>query len=460
MVRRLVGRLLAPILAALVGAVLAGVAANAGAVSATPAAQAVPGTTVLEQVACPTASTCIAVGQGLVPSAMFGQIEAGVVVPLSVSSLGVVTAGPAVVVLSPASFSADLSEIACWSAGSCTAYGEGYRGYYEVPITIGSSGGLSIGAVSGPDSFEVTANACSSGTCVTGGLYTMADVGEVFGSTGAVTFLPPASYFHPQYLACASASVCIATDSDSRQIVPLVISPSGMSAGSPVTLARVGPVACPSPTYCIMTTSGPSGVVQPLGVSSSGTITVGSAQPPPGPPGASPGAAAAGGTFACPTAEICELSVGGDISQASVATSGTTAFGASQAVPGLDVDALACPTATTCVAVGSNSTGSGVVASLPVPLLSVAPTSGPTYGSTWTDVTGTNLSPGGAYCVWYDFSACGSVTVYFGAEQAFIAYDSPTQIVVLTPAEPPGIVDVTVKAASGTSITVGTYTYT
>jgi hypothetical protein len=77
---------------------------------------------------------------------------------------------------------------------------------------------------------------------------------------------------------------------------------------------------------------------------------------------------------------------------------------------------------------------------------SVTPNSGPPSGGTPVVITGSNLG--------------GATAVSFGATSAKITADSPTAIVVRSPKEAAGAVDVTVTTAGGTSPTVAADRYT
>jgi IPT/TIG domain len=446
-----------PVLVGLMAAAMAEGAVSPGVASASTGAQVVTvtGTATLEQVACPSATLCVAVGsEPPSPSSVFDQ---GVVVPLSVSSTGAVTAGLPLV----ASDFGAVSNVACPNQGNCVIAGYGPAGQeMTASVAVSTSGTLTLGpSMLGATEQQDVGFACASSTCIGVSYYgTFPREAEVYlisptGEVTAGTLLP--ANFGAISLACASATVCVAANSGGS-VLPLVVSAAGITVGTPQSFASSGgPVACLSATLCVAAVSPLSGnELVPLGISGSGVITVGTAPPPEAAPGPLPGASGAGSTLACATSEVCEslsFSEPSAVTQSSVATSGGAADGTSLTVPGAGVlDALACPSAATCLIVGSNSSAfnqSGIVASLQVPYPSVAPTSGSSAGSVWTDITGSNLSPGGASCVFYDFSAC-------------IVYDSPTLIVVLSPAEPAGTVEVTVKGIAGSSTPIGEYTYT
>ena len=73
-------------------------------------------------------------------------------------------------------------------------------------------------------------------------------------------------------------------------------------------------------------------------------------------------------------------------------------------------------------------------------LTSVSPATGPTAGNTTVTITGTNLG------------TASTATVYFDSTAATIVSDSGTTLVVTSPAESAGTVDVTVATAGGTSV--------
>jgi hypothetical protein len=82
----------------------------------------------------------------------------------------------------------------------------------------------------------------------------------------------------------------------------------------------------------------------------------------------------------------------------------------------------------------------------------VSPDHGPVVGFSLVRIRGANLSAGEETCFFFDLLSC-KVSVHFGANAAFVIFDSPTAVLVLSPPNPPGTVDVTATVDGQTSTT-------
>jgi uncharacterized repeat protein (TIGR02543 family) len=304
--------------------------------------QTIPGTTQLEGVACPSATTCEAVGYNSTPE--------GVVVPITSGVPG----SPVTV-----SGTSELLGVACPSATTCEAVG--YNSSDEgvvVPITSGVPG--SPVTVSGTEFLNGVA--CpSTTTCdavgatqVTVGV-SLVSIGLVVPITSGVPGSPVTVSGTAQLfgVACPSATICEAvgatqvTVDNVLTLTGVVVPITSGVLGSPVTVSgtfELDGVACPSTTSC---EAGGDGVVVPI---TSGV------------PGS---AAAVSGTgqlygVACSSATTCEaVGTDGD----GVVVPITSGVPGSAVTPSgtYELDGIVCPTTTTCEAVGDNSTPEGVV---------------------------------------------------------------------------------------------------
>jgi uncharacterized repeat protein (TIGR02543 family) len=310
--------------------------------SASVSTQTIPGTTQLEGVACPSATTCEAVGYNSTPE--------GVVVPITSGVPG----SPVTV-----SGTSELLGVACPSATTCEAVG--YNSSDEgvvVPITSGVPG--SPVTVSGTEFLNGVA--CpSTTTCdavgatqVTVGV-SLVSIGLVVPITSGVPGSPVTVSGTAQLfgVACPGATICEAvgatqvTVDNVLTLTGVVVPITSGVLGSPVTVSgtfELDGVACPSTTSC---EAGGDGVVVPI---TSGV------------PGS---AAAVSGTgqlygVACSSATTCEaVGTDGD----GVVVPITSGVPGSAVTPSgtYELDGIVCPTTTTCEAVGDNSTPEGVV---------------------------------------------------------------------------------------------------
>ncbi len=331
-------------------------------------------------VACPSASTCLAVG---------GDDTSGIVATATMSA-GTWTWGPATEVASDPSGAGILNAIACPSSSSCVAVGGD-----------GNSQGIVDHA-------------------------TLSSAGWTWAPPVVLT--PPTSGTGPlSGVACPSASTCVAvgTDGSVGVVTAATLTSTGWtwSPESRVDLGAASPglgglnaVACPSATMCVavgydnsdaVTTTGSAG---PSGWTWSPDAIV--------TPDASGGGELTG--VACPSTEIC-VAVGSTIANGDVASQQTggvyTAEIATAQVSGGTVTwspasdvapdptgsdalaALACPSVSTCLAVGAGGVygqalfGAATVVSAPV-LAPPAPAGlrarrvGPVLLASWDAVVG------------------------------------------------------------------------
>jgi hypothetical protein len=228
-------------------------------------AQIVPGSFLLEGVACPAAATCVAVG--------FDSSGQGAVVPLTVTSGGV-TPGSAQAVAG----TAGLSGVACPGATACLAVGSSSLGGVVVPISF-TSGGVTLGSAQ-----AVAGTAGLSGVACPGATACLA-VGESPSSEGVVVPLSVTSggatlgsaqavlgILALDGAACASTTICEAVGSSpSGQggFVPLSVTSGGVTPGSAQAVGESDVAfgaACPSATSCMAVGEDPSseGVVSTI----------------------------------------------------------------------------------------------------------------------------------------------------------------------------------------------------
>ena len=325
--------------AAIAACALAAAAAAAlgGAVSASAATgtQAVPGTSYLAGVACPSATTCEAVGDN--PNS-----SQGLVVPITNGAPGSAQPVPG---------TTELAGVACPSATTCEAVGD--NGPTSLGIVVPITNGAPGTAQSAPGTVDLFGIACPSATtCVAVGGNSSGQgvvVPITNGTPGSAQAAPGTSVLDG--VACTNATTCVAVGGNSGQGVLVPVANGVPGSAQPVAGTRyLQGVACPSAATCAVVggNSSGQGVLVPI---TNGTP--GSAQP------------VAGSVdffgVACPGTTTCEA-VGNDSSGDGVVapiTNGTP--GSAQPVAGTaELFGVACPGVTTCEAVGQN--GSGVVA--------------------------------------------------------------------------------------------------
>jgi hypothetical protein len=279
--------------------------------------QTVPGTANIETTACPSATTCVALG-----SNSSGQ---GVVVTIDIGASGAADTFSTQVFPALTFADSEYSGIACASSTSCVAFGmsNDSNSYAElVPITIGST--VTVGTpqvVSGI--FALNAVACASSTsCVA--------VGETqWDGSGVVVPFTIGT-----------------TDTVGATLVP---SGTGTYGG----IGEFTGVTCPSATTCEAFGGNGLGYLMPITIGV--TDTVGVTQSVPGTTQIR--------NMVCASATSCEAVGGASAIAVSIGTTDT--FGTVQAVSGSPyLLGVACPSATSCEAVGQASGGQGVVVPL------------------------------------------------------------------------------------------------
>ena len=291
------------------------------------AVQVVPGpSSTLNGVACPSTTTCLAVGSQFVPIPGHRPGHQAIVVPITNGVLGPVQGVPAL---------QDLAGVACSSATTCYAVGTSPSGGVNVVLTLTNGIPGTVQTVSGP--YGLAAVACSSTTtCYAVG--PAEDQGVVVpitdGVLGIAQFVPDAALLYG--VACSIATTCYAVGiaADFSQTVLVPITNGVPAAALPVTGASLGAIACPSATTCVT-----------VGANDSGGVVVTIVDGVPGP---------------------------------AVAVSGSSGL-----------YAVGCGSVTTCVAVGSNSDQVGVVVSITVPPPCATKVTGNHVGSL---VTGAGLT--------------------------------------------------------------------
>ncbi len=171
----------------------------------------VPPSTSLHAVACPTATTCLAVGYDSVsPGLVQGR---GILVPIINGVPGAVEEVPGVV---------SLDGVACSSATSCLAVGSNPSGQpVMVLITNGTPG---VPVVSGAGAYVLSGVACPNATtCVAVGYNVVVPITN--GTPGAAVTVPGATYLFG--VGCAGGTTCVAAGSNSSyQAVVVTISES------------------------------------------------------------------------------------------------------------------------------------------------------------------------------------------------------------------------------------------
>ena len=264
-----------------------------------------------------------------------------------------------------ASGTINLVAVACPSATTCEAVGYNVptpTTAYDLVVTITNGVPSTPQAVSGPgpELLGLDAVACPRATtCVAVGTEYFSEqlVGGVVvtitnGIPGTPQVVPGGSGLDA--VACPSATTCEAlgvNGSYQEVVVPITNGTPGTPQAVPGAELLYA-VACPSATTCEAvghSTSG-QGVVVPI---TNGTL--GTPQVVPGTSGL--------GAVACPSATTCEALGGSTSGQGVVVTITNGTPGTPQAVPepgetlesfGPTLDGVACPSVTTCVAVGTN----------------------------------------------------------------------------------------------------------
>ena len=328
----------------LVSALAVPVAVLGGAVPALAgtAVQTVPGTTHLWGIACPSATTCEAVGTNF-----WNQ---GVVLPIVNG-----TPGSTQVVSS----TSQLHGATCASPSICEAVGE-YPPGVVVPIVNGTAG--SVHQVSGTT--DLSNVACTGTTACEAVGSSSIGTGQGLvvpitnGTAGSAQAVP--GTFGIFGITCPSATTCEAVGQNSATsghgvVVPIVNGTPGSAVAVPGTVALYGMV-CPTVTTCeaVGTNSLKQGVVVPIVNGTPGSAHVVS--------GTGNLTAAA-----CQSVTTCEA-VGTDssLSQGVVVPIINGVPGSAQVVPGtVYFNSVACPSASTCEAAGA-SKSSGVVAQVAI----------------------------------------------------------------------------------------------
>jgi peptidoglycan/xylan/chitin deacetylase (PgdA/CDA1 family) len=309
---------------------------SAAPASAGATVQEVPGYALLG-VACPTATTCEAVGGN--------NSQQEVVVPITNGIPGSAQ---------PVSGTTELAGVACASATTCVAVGNNSPSNQAVvvPITNGAPGN----AVAVPGALDLFGVACPTATTCLAVGRSPSDQGVVVpisnGTPGSAQAAPGTwgAAGALDSVSCLTATTCVAVGGSSSSgpgvVVPITSGTPGSAQAAPGTFTLTG-VSCLTATCEAVGTSSPDissaqGVVVPI---TNGTP--GSAQPVPG--------TTQFNGVACPGVILCEavgMFVSSSQSQGIVVpiTNGTP--GSAQAPGTGELLGVACPSAATCEAVG------------------------------------------------------------------------------------------------------------
>jgi hypothetical protein len=382
---------LASVLAAPIAAQTAA-AQTAAAQSVPQAVRAVPGTEKLLGVACPTATSCLAVGDDFSSSPV-----QPVIIPLAVGAPGLPIGATAPIQVPP---DLALRGIACPGSGLCLAVGAGGTSDHGVVLSLRPDGTALGGATAaipagdaGSDFGDV---ACpTSTTCIAVGSRSWSSgpaEGSVEANQGEVVLLtidgtgvtpgPPLDIAGVEGLwgiACPTTTTCLgvgtttATPSSSMRhgvLVGLTLGAAGVAVSQFQPLVgtdNLYDIACPTRTRCYAVADGNAlGLMVPLSVDGA-NATVGTIQPVPDMSGAE--------GIACPTSAACLVAGGNTVEGVAVpfAASGPgVAFGPVQPIAGTsNLGRVTCPTDTRCLAVGNqvsptSEPGEGVAALVPL----------------------------------------------------------------------------------------------
>ena len=338
------------------------------------------GDTQLSSIACPTAASCVAVGY----NAHTG--EGGDVVAVALSPQGSITSTSQ----GEPNGTGNLGGVACVNAQMCVAVGSsscnlvrcGPAGFGQsggagvvVPVTITAPGQFGTGpVVRVRGTWFLTAVTCPTASlCVA-----TAQVGErpTSGSVVVPIAVSGTGFPSPQpvvaapgslnlvAIACADASTCVAsgepvTTGETGVVVPLSIDGSG-SVTTGAAMATAGTIglalACPDATDCVLTGRlyAQDAQVVPVSLDGSGDLTVGTVV-------TSPDRILASGPIGCPLVSLC-VTAGGDAVAPITVSPGVLALGPTLHRQAADrFTGVECPTATTCLAYGAASAGGIVV---------------------------------------------------------------------------------------------------
>ncbi|MDH2903415.1 MAG: hypothetical protein PXZ08_05630, partial [Actinomycetota bacterium] len=350
------------IVISMVFGVLSALAANPASADTLSASQLVAGSAALSGVACPTATTCEAVGTGLTNTTQGTTSGPGLIIPIT---NGVTSTAQAV------TGTLSLSAIACPTATSCVALGTSSSGAVVVSITLAATDTFGVSStVSGIKAWN--AIACPTSTqceAVAGGFSGPMFVPITSGTPGTAQAVTGSYYLSG--IACPSATTCEAVGTFENgassfvgDIIPIVNGVPGALQQVP-GIQNLNGIACPTATSCEVagTNPGPS-----LGewVDAAVSIELGTTDAfgPVWPVQVVDGRPA----VACATSTSCavvdsNVQVYNGFISNGTETPFTNGFpGETQAAPSTaGLTGAACPTATSCIGVGSQtiSLGSG-----------------------------------------------------------------------------------------------------
>lgn len=356
--------------------------------------QTVPGNSSLTTMACPSTTTCVALG-----SDSSGQ---GVVVTIDIGASGAADTF-STQVFPALRLNPEYSGIACASSTSCVASGmtNDSNAYAEVvPITIGSTVTVGTPQVV-PAIFAITGVACASPTsCVAVGPTQFSGsqgvvVPITIGTTDTVGATQvPSGLGGPIGVTCPSATTCevFSYGTFSSDVTPITIGTTDTVGAIQSVPGRtqISGMACASPTSCEAV--GPEGAIA---VSIGTPNTFGTVQAVSGVPYLT--------GVACPSTTSCEA-----LGQAGTASVVVPIVDGIPGVPEVaasffELNAVVCLSANSCVAVGINSSGSGDsgVLSISVSALTATISGQITYAGTTNPVVGSPVqacNTDGVFC--------------------------------------------------------------
>lgn len=304
--------------------------------------------------ACHPARLAMLGGLAVLALSWAGLAPVGALAPASAAAAPASATAPAIKNASPVTGTYDLAAVACFSTSACIAVG---RNAANQGVVVPTTGGTAGTAIVVPTTVDLLAVACASTTtCVATGKSTG---NPTNGAVVTITSGVPATAQVVtgtavlSGVACPTTTTCEAVGSNASNQGVLVSVNSG-AVGAAVAVAgtvALNAIACSSTTTCEALAATPSGAAAVV------TITGGTA--------AAPQVVSGVSLFgvACPTSSTC-LAVGKNgLGVVVPITNGTP--GAVQPVPDVqDLFGVACATPTLCRAVGDQGPSRGVVVNI------------------------------------------------------------------------------------------------
>ncbi len=325
--------------AALVPFALATTATPASA--ATVNVQPVAGTTQLLAVACPTATTCVAVGQGPGPTGTTGKV-----VPITNGVPG------APQLVTGTNF---LFGVACSGPTTCVAVGRTGAGASQrpivVPIVDGVAGMVQIIPVARGSLASVACSAATSCVAVGSVSFQGLVVPITNGIAGNAQLVPSAEDLAG--VGCYGPTACVAVGSTTQNIFEMVGVAALISNGTAGVAQTVPGTTNLTSIACRVSVCEATGT---LNTGQPGVVPF--VDGVPGAPQPTPGNTSGLAGIACPTDTLCEAVgqvPGGDQGTGALVPVYSGVPAAPQPIPGTaQLLGIACTTATSCIAVGNN----------------------------------------------------------------------------------------------------------